>query len=90
MAFCSLDIRLSILTDFYTAEMRTSNNIHGGPISSDDEIEGDDDPPVFDKWWDTIDQTPEECQERELDSHHCHPSEYKACGDQLTKFENRV
>lgn len=70
--------------------MRASNHIHGGAITSDGEVEDDDDPPVFDERWDAIDQTPEKGQEREFDSHHCHPSEYKACRDQLTKLEHWI
>ena len=79
-----------MLTDFQTTKVRASNNVYGGPISSNSEVEGDDDPPIFDERWNTIDQTPEKRQEREFDSHHRDPSKYKACGDQLTEFENSI
>ena len=70
--------------------MRACDNVHGGTISSDREVEGDNDPPIFDKRWDAIDQTPEQREEGKFDSHHGHPSEYKSCGDELTEFENGV
>ena len=73
---CTPEDELLNLTDFHATKMRASNNVHGGTISSDGDVEGDHDPPVPDERWNTIDQTPEKSQEGELDSHHCHPSEY--------------
>lgn len=78
------------LTDFHTTKMRASNNIHGGTITSDGEVEYNDHPPIFDERWNAINQTSEKRQEREFDSHHCHPREYKACCNQLTEFENWI
>lgn len=86
----SLDAERLNLTDFHTTKVRAGNNVHGGSITSDGEVEDDDDPPVFDEGWNSIDQTPEKRQKSEFNSHHCHPSEYKACCDQLTKLENRI
>ena len=57
------------------------NKVHGNPITSSGEVEGNDNPPVFDERWNTIDQAPEKRQKGEFDSHHCHPSEYTDLDD---------
>ena len=64
--------------------------VHRKPVTSNGEIEGNDNSPVFDERWDTIDQAPEKRQKREFDSHDCHPSECKALDDQFTKCEDSI
>ena len=64
--------------------------VHRNPVTSNGEVEGNDNPPVFDKRWDTIDQAPEKRQKGEFDSHDCYPSEYKALNDQFTKCEDSI
>lgn len=85
-----LHMPLMDLTNFGSTEMRASNDVYRGAIARNGDVKGDDDIPVFDERRDPIDKASEERQEGELDSHHCHPGEYEARCDQLTKFENPV
>lgn len=78
------------LTDFRPTEMRASNNIHRGTVTSNCEIEDDDKPPVSNETRNTIDQTTKKCQERELDSHHRHPGEYQTRRYKLAELENSI
>ena len=85
-----MNAELVDLTNFRTTKMRARNYVYQGTITSDGKIEGDHDIPVSDERCDAINQAPEQRQERELDSHHCHPSKYEACGEQFVKLENLI
>ena len=70
--------------------MRASDHIDRGTVPSDGEVENDNEPPVFDQGWNSIDQAFEKRQERKLDRHHGYPCKYKASSHQLAKLKNPV
>lgn len=78
------------LTGFGTADVRASHEVHRRTVARDGEVERDNKPPISEETWHSIDQTLEESQKREFDSHHSHPGKDQARFDQFSKFENSI